>query len=75
MFDREEHLMLDDDELLRPAQVAERYNVPVATLAWWRHQGDIGPEWFRLGPKQIRYSKAKCDEWLREQMAQTGGAA
>lgn len=52
------------DPLLRETQVQGLTSIPVGTLRWWRHQGDMGPKWFRLGPRAIRYKTSDVVAWI-----------
>jgi len=45
--------------------VEEKYGVRVAELARWRRLG-IGPEYYRLAPRIIRYAMADVDEWFHD---------
>lgn len=47
--------------------VAERYNVSVATVRKWRHEG-TGPRGVRFG-RHVRYSATELERWEREQAA------
>lgn len=62
-------------ELLTLPEVSERYRIPVATLRFWRHKGDVGPRSFRVG-RRVVYRLSDCETWLAEQYAaQTGDPA
>jgi excisionase family DNA binding protein len=50
-------------ELLSPSEVAEELGVTVETLRRWRRSG-IGPAARRLGPRLVRYERARVREWL-----------
>lgn len=52
------------DPLLRDTQVQGLTGIPAGTLRWWRHQGDQGPKWFRLGPRAIRYKTSDVVAWI-----------
>jgi predicted DNA-binding transcriptional regulator AlpA len=54
------------DRLLTGAEVAQRLNMPQATLRYWRHIGE-GPRSFRLGPRRVMYLERDVEDWLREQ--------
>jgi predicted DNA-binding transcriptional regulator AlpA len=54
------------DRLLTGAEVAERLNMPQATLRYWRHVGE-GPKSFRLGPRRVMYRERDVELWLDEQ--------
>ena len=52
---------------LTEQQAAERLNVPVSTLRYWRASGD-GPEYYKLGTARrsaIRYDAEVLEAWLR----------
>lgn len=51
---------------LTPTEVGERYGVPVATLAKWRHRG-YGPRSIRVG-KHTRYPVVECERWEADQV-------
>ena len=50
--------------LLTTDQLAERLQVPVATVRIWRHRG-TGPNGFRLG-RHVRYCAADVEAWIDE---------
>ncbi|MGJ9426849.1 helix-turn-helix transcriptional regulator [Nesterenkonia halotolerans] len=52
------------DPLLKDTQVQELTGIPAGTLRWWRHHGDYGPKWFRLGPRAIRYKTSDVTAWI-----------
>lgn len=52
--------MLDTDEL------AEYIHASADTLRYWRHLGDKGPKYFRIGRK-VFYRQEDVDAWLAEQ--------
>jgi predicted DNA-binding transcriptional regulator AlpA len=54
------------DRLLTGAEVAERLNMPQATLRYWRHVGEE-PKSFRLGPRRVMYRERDVELWLDEQ--------
>ena len=48
-------------------QAAERLNVPVSTMRYWRNCGD-GPEYYKLGTGKrspIRYDADVLEVWLQ----------
>ncbi len=58
------------DLLLNDRQVEELTGIATGTLRWWRHKDDgVGPKWFRLGPKAIRYRKSDVEAWIEEHYA------
>lgn len=54
------------DQLLNDKQVQDLTGIPTGTLRWWRHQGDQGPIWFRLGPRAIRYKSSDVVAWIED---------
>lgn len=52
--------------LLNDKHVQELTGIPTGTLRWWRHQGEQGPKWFRLGPRAIRYKQSDVLAWIEE---------
>lgn len=54
------------DRLLNDKQVQDLTGIPTGTLRWWRHQGDQGPIWFRLGPRAIRYKQSDVLSWIED---------
>lgn len=50
------------DEILTPAQLEERRNVPKSTQAKWRHRGS-GPRYFKVGSR-VYISLREYDTWL-----------
>jgi len=59
-----------DDELLSTKQVAAWFGVSVQWLEIGRSRG-YGPEYVRLGPRSIRYTRGACRKFLRERTAAT----
>ncbi|MBI5027272.1 MAG: helix-turn-helix domain-containing protein [Propionibacteriaceae bacterium] len=57
---------LGEDALLTTAEVALMLRTPGATLRTWRYQ-DIGPRWFHLGPRGVRYKRSDVLAWLDRQ--------
>lgn len=56
---------MDENELLLPHQVAERYGIAVGTLSNWRREAK-GPQYICLGRgrrPRIMYRLADCLEW------------
>jgi excisionase family DNA binding protein len=54
-----------DDKWLSRQELADRYGVPVATLAQWASQGK-GPRYAKFG-KHVRYPLSDVIAWEREQ--------
>lgn len=50
--------------LLTTEQLAERLQVPVATVRMWRHRG-TGPKGVRLG-RHVRYRASDLEAWIDE---------
>ena len=66
--------MTNANTLYTPADVSKLINVPIGTLAYWRHAGH-GPRFLRLGGRVIRYRKQDVAEWLSESVQETTGGA
>lgn len=56
--------------MLSPNRLAERYDVPVATIYSWRTKG-YGPKGIRVG-KHVRYSMVEIERWERDQLERVG---
>ena len=52
-----------DEKLLTPDEAAERLGVTQECLRGMRRRGD-GPDFFRVGPRLIRYSPAALARYL-----------
>lgn len=48
-------------------QLAERYNVTVATITDWRYKRR-GPKWFK-GGKRVYYRQSAVEAWEKEREA------
>jgi hypothetical protein len=59
-----------DDELLSTKQVAVWFGCSEEWLEVGRNVG-YGPEYTRLGPRLIRYTRGKCREYLQQRMHQS----
>lgn len=57
-------------DYLRTAEVSKQYNIPVATLRWWRHRNE-GPPSFKLGKKIVVYPTDKLALWMATRAAET----
>jgi predicted DNA-binding transcriptional regulator AlpA len=57
------------DTLATPRDLAERLQVPVATIYAWNHK-QTGPPPIRVG-KHIRYRWADVERWLDRQASQS----
>ena len=55
----------EPDDLLTTAQVAAWLGVSVQFLEAGRAKG-YGPDWVRLGPRAIRYTRIKVRKFLRD---------
>ena len=55
------------EQLLTIEQLADLTHAPVATVRWWRTNGE-GPQGFRVG-KRVLYRESAVEAWLasREQ--------
>ena len=51
--------------LMTPDEVSELLQVPVATLAQWRHRG-AGPQYRKIG-RHVRYERDHVEAWVRAQ--------
>lgn len=51
--------------LLSPKQVEQNYETTTAELARWRRSG-IGPEYYRIAPRVVRYGTDDLDEWFSD---------
>lgn len=60
-----------DEGFLTRKEVADRYGVPVKTLAVWASSG-IGPKYYKIG-KWARYKMSDLVAWEETQVA--GGGA
>ncbi len=40
-----------------------RYHVSSRTAQAWRHTGEGGPEWVRLGLRKVGYRLSDCERW------------
>jgi DNA-binding transcriptional MerR regulator len=49
-------------EFLNIQQAAQRMNVPVSTMNFWRAKS-IGPSWCKIG-KRVFYQEADLLEWI-----------
>lgn len=56
------------DRILNTNEVSQLTRVPIATLRWWRHQGE-GPRSFKLGPRKVMYKEADVIAWLENHYA------
>jgi predicted DNA-binding transcriptional regulator AlpA len=59
------------DRLLDLSEVAAKLRMPVATVRYKRHRGQL-PFTFRLGRRVVAY-EAEVDEYIAAQRAQQGG--
>lgn len=53
----------DDDELLKPADVAAMLHVANVTLSRWR-QRNTGPKYLRISYNRVLYRETDVNEWL-----------
>ncbi len=56
--------------LLKDRDVAERIGLSTATLANWRHR-KIGPRFFKIGGKAVRYDAADIEAFCRQRPTPT----
>ncbi|MCC3280420.1 hypothetical protein LJ754_14815 [Arthrobacter sp. zg-Y40] len=52
-------------QLITPEQVSRKYGVSVQELAEWRGR-NIGPDYYLLGKRVIRYLPENVDQWFRD---------
>ncbi len=50
-------IFLTEDEFCK------RFHVGPRTAQRWRHTGEGGPPWVRLGLRRIGYREADCEAW------------
>ncbi|MCL2782763.1 MAG: helix-turn-helix domain-containing protein [Propionibacteriaceae bacterium] len=62
--------LLLDDEIMTTPQVAERLNMPVPTLRYWRFMG-TGPRSFVMGQRRVMYRRTDVEAWLTDQYQAT----
>ncbi|WP_243657399.1 AlpA family transcriptional regulator [Parafrankia sp. BMG5.11] len=62
------------DPLLTTRDVSGLLAVHEGTLRSWRSRG-VGPQWFSLGVKVVRYRRSVVLAWLEEQEQATGTGA
>lgn len=53
-----------DEKILTPKELAFYLKMHPKTLARWRGAG-IGPAWFRVNGKAVRYTEAAVDAWTK----------
>ena len=61
---------INKNQLMTALQVAERLQVPIATVHNWRYRS-IGPKGFRVG-KHLRFDRNEVEAWITEQKANEG---
>lgn len=59
-------LLLDESGWLTEEQLAKRLGLTWGTVKGWRHRGR-GPDYYRVGPRAIRYRVEDVERWLKEQ--------
>ncbi|MFJ2509574.1 helix-turn-helix transcriptional regulator [Arthrobacter citreus] len=52
-------------QLITPEQVAHKYGVTIQELTEWRRR-NIGPDYYVLGTRVIRYQPEHVDRWFRD---------
>ena len=66
--DRElQRLNMKFDELLTLRETAQRLNVSIDTLRWWRHRHE-GPKGFRAG-RRVYFRVSDVENWIEERIA------
>lgn len=56
--------MVEKTKLLTPIQVADMIGVTEWCLRNWRHKGNKGPKFIKLGERFVRYRQSDVDAWL-----------
>lgn len=51
------------DLYLTEPEFCTRYNVAPRTAQRWRHEGEGGPKWVRIGLRRIGYRMSDCEAW------------
>jgi len=64
---------MQDDDFMTTTQVAERLNIPVSTVRYWRFMGQ-GPKSFTMGQRTVRYRSSDVEAWLDAQYQATSVA-
>jgi len=54
--------MNEADNYLHPEDVTEKFLIPTATLATWRHRG-LGPPYLKAG-RRVLYLESAVRAWL-----------
>ncbi len=58
--------MTTTSELLTTREAAAFLKLCPTSLRRWRRLG-IGPQWLKIGPRAVRYSRADLDQYLSDQ--------
>lgn len=64
--------MIMEESLLTPAQVADMTGLTTGALAQLRYL-NRGPDFYRLGPRTIRYARSEVQEWIHQSRTSTVG--
>ena len=56
--------------ILRLQEISDRTGIPVATLRWYRHKGQGGPQTWLLGRHVVAYAD-EVDRWVEAQRVAT----
>ncbi|WP_422678275.1 helix-turn-helix transcriptional regulator [Bifidobacterium mongoliense] len=56
-------MVTDENELLKPAEVAAMLHVANVTLSRWR-QNNTGPKYFRISYNRVLYRATDVNKWL-----------
>lgn len=59
-----------EENLLTPAQVAQMTGLTIGALAQLRYIGR-GPDFYRLGPRTIRYGRSTVQAWVESSRTTT----
>lgn len=56
----------DNDQILTLDEVAELTRIPVSTLRYYRHRGDLGVPLFKLGRRLVA-RRSEVETWIAQQ--------
>jgi predicted DNA-binding transcriptional regulator AlpA len=61
-------------DILLLEEVSELTRLPKATLRFYRHRGDGGPQSFKLGNRVV-YRRSDVEQWIQAQFEKTASGA
>ena len=61
------------DKHLSPAELAERYGIPLETIYAWNRKG-VGPAYMRVG-RYVRYREVDVITWEKSRIVTSGRVA